>query len=72
MKAIMGCDRAGLLPGDQVQDARGVVRMVILREVTLEEARESWERSGDGSQFMPVGAEHFYEVEHQFSDQVMN
>jgi hypothetical protein len=48
------------------------MRIVIIREVTLEEARESWEQCADGSALEPVGDERWYEVEATLVAEVMN
>lgn len=71
MRGFMGCDRRDLQPGDKVRAANGM-RIVIIREVTLEEARESWEQCADGSALEPVGDERWYEVEATLVAEVMN
>jgi hypothetical protein len=71
MRAFMGCDRADLEPGSVVTSGNGI-RYYVIRRATLEEARESWDRCGDGSPLVPVGDEYFYEIDTQLAPVTIN
>jgi hypothetical protein len=70
LKGIIGCDADWLQPGEVIGTPDGR-RMTVLRKVDLAAAEEIAARVGDTT-FVPVGEEHFYEVEIDFAAGLSN